>query len=70
VSPDWLARDAKRRARIAPEVAQADFVIHPDMGYFASPRREFFLRAQAAGEAETSARMAELLALLGARGLR
>ncbi len=70
VSPDWLARDAKRRARIVPEVALADFVIHPDMGYFASPRREFFLRAQAAGEAETKARMAELLGLLKARGLR
>ncbi|TAF99299.1 MAG: patatin [Betaproteobacteria bacterium] len=70
VSPDWLIRDAKRRSRIAPEVAQADFLIHPDMGYFASPRREFFLRAQAAGERETTASLPELLSLLKARGLR
>jgi NTE family protein len=70
IAPEWLARDAKRRARIVPEVALADFVIHPDMGYLASPRREFFLRAQAAGEAETVARLPELLALLKSRGLK
>jgi NTE family protein len=70
VSADWLARDAKRRARIAPELALADFVIHPDMGYFVSPRRAFFEKAQTAGETETAARLPELLALLRARGLK
>jgi NTE family protein len=49
--PKWLARDAKRRTLTDPEVAQADFVIHPDMGYMASPFRDFFLRAYASGEA-------------------
>ncbi len=69
-SPEWLARDAKRRARIVPEVALADFVIHPDMGYLASPFRAFFEKAQAAGEAETRARLPELVAVLRARGLK
>ena len=69
-SSEWLARDAKRRARIVPEVALADFVIHPDMGYYASPFKSFFDRAQLAGETETSARLPELLSLMRARGLK
>ncbi len=69
-SVEWLARDVKRRARIVPEVALADVVIHPDMGYAASPFRSFFIKAQEAGEAETKARLPELLALLRERGLR
>lgn len=69
-SPEWLARDAKRRARIVPEVAHADIVIHPDMGYVASPFRAFFDKAQAAGEAEMRARLPELVTLLRARGLK
>ena len=52
VNPEWLVRDASRRSRIDPEVAQADFLIHPDMGYFASPREAFFNRARQAGEDE------------------
>ncbi len=69
-APEWLVRDAKRRARIVPEAALADFVIHPDTGYRASPFRSFFDKAQAAGEAETRARLPELLALLRQRGLQ
>lgn len=45
-----LETDAKRRSRIDPETLKADVVIHPDMGYFASPRESFFRRAQRAGE--------------------
>ena len=52
VNPDWLVRDAGRRSRIDPEVAKADFLIHPDMGYYASPREAFFNRARQAGEDE------------------
>jgi NTE family protein len=48
--PKWLAKDLKRRSLIAPEVAKADFLIHPDMGYSASPRRAFFEKAFASGE--------------------
>jgi NTE family protein len=65
----WLERDAQRLARIQPEVAHADFVIHPDMGYLASPSRSFFEKAFKSGETETQARLPELLAALRAKGL-
>ncbi len=48
---EWLERDAKRRGRIDPELASADFVIHPDLGYLASPRKKYFVQTQRLGEA-------------------
>jgi NTE family protein len=60
VKPEWLVRDSARRSRIDPEVAQADFVMHPDMGYFASPREAFFNRARQAGEDEARRLLPEL----------
>jgi NTE family protein len=65
--PEWLVRDAKRRALIAPEVAKADFLIHPDMGYLASPRREFFERAYASGESTAKQLLPALLAKINAK---
>jgi NTE family protein len=65
--PKWLARDAKRRALIVPEVAKADFVIHPDMGYMASPRRDFFDKAYASGESTTRQLLPALIAKLKAK---
>jgi NTE family protein len=59
---DWRKRDAARRARIAPEVSQADFLIHPDLGYLASPRRSYFDMASAAGEQTALKIMPELIA--------
>jgi len=44
-------RDTLRRARIEPEAAQADFLIHPDLGYWAGPRRSFFVKSRRIGEA-------------------
>ena len=64
ISPAWLERDAKRRARIAPEVAVADFVIHPDMGYVASPFKSFFIKAQTVGDTEARALLPALRAKL------
>jgi NTE family protein len=52
-SPDWRSTDAARRARIAPEVAKADFLIHPDLGYIASPGSAYADNARATGEAAT-----------------
>lgn len=45
-----LERDARRRNRIDPEIAAADFLIHPDLDYDAGPRRSYFVNAQANGE--------------------
>jgi NTE family protein len=60
VSPAWLERDARRAARIAPEVQDADFLIHPDMGYRASPSQGFFDKARASGEATARAMLPQL----------
>lgn len=57
-------KDARRRARIAPEIAQADFVLHPDIGYYASPRKGYFVASRQIGEAEARARLPELQAKL------
>lgn len=61
-------RDARRRARIEPEVAQADFLIHPDLGYWAGPRRRYFEESRAIGEAAARERLPALRALLRAIG--
>lgn len=63
-SASWLARDEGRRRRIDPEVASADFLSHPDMGYAASPAKSFFEKARAAGEAEARAVLPALRARL------
>ena len=65
----WLESDAKRRAKISLETAAADFVIHPDMGYTASPKRSYFDLCIATGEATARQRMPELLAKLKAAGI-
>ena len=61
-----LDRDATRRGRIDPEVADADFLIHPDMPYMAGPNRAYFVSAQAAGEASALQALPALRALLQA----
>jgi NTE family protein len=58
------ARDARRRARIEPEAAQADFVFHPDLGYYASPLRSYFVQSRQIGEAEARAQLPALRARL------
>lgn len=45
-----LEREARRRARIDPELIDADFVIHPDMGFGTSPTPAFFEQARRSGE--------------------
>jgi len=57
-------RDARRRARIEPEVARADFLLHPDLGYYTSPRRSYFMESRQIGEATARAQLPALLAKL------
>lgn len=45
-----LQREAKRRARIDPELINADFVIHPDLGFSTLPTPAFFEHARRSGE--------------------
>jgi NTE family protein len=50
IGPEMLARDDRRRGLIDPEVAGADFLIHAELDYLASPRAAYFKAAQAGGE--------------------
>jgi NTE family protein len=59
-----LERESKRRQRIDPELAYADFVIHPDMGYFAWPTPAFFEKAKRSGEQEAQRLLPKLRAAL------
>jgi NTE family protein len=63
----WLERDAKRRSLIDPEVALADFLVHPDMGYMASPFRSFFDKAYKVGEETMRVQISALKAKLESR---
>jgi NTE family protein len=67
ISSQWIVRDEARRALIAPEVAKADFIFHPDMGYLAGPTRSFFEKAYRSGEDHARARLPELLSKLSLR---
>jgi NTE family protein len=63
-SESMRLRDQRRRARIEPEVAKADFLIHPDLPYWAGPRRSYFVASRAVGEAAAREALPTLLALL------
>lgn len=64
---EWAAR---RRSRIDPETSLADFVIHPDMAYAASPLESYFAQAQMAGEAEAGQLLPELMRKMSQAGVR
>lgn len=67
-APESLRRrDEARRARIAPEVARADFLMHPDVGYWAGPFPSYFKESRAIGEAYARSVMPQLKAALQAR---
>ena len=59
-------RDLRRRARIEPEIARADFVIHPDLEYRAGPFRSYFISSRQRGEAHARAVLPALQAALRA----
>jgi NTE family protein len=59
-----LEREARRRARIDPELHHADFVIHPDMGFATRPTPAFFRMARQSGEREAQRLLPQLKAAL------
>lgn len=65
-----LERDARRRSRIDPETRLADFVIHPDMEYAASPQASYFVQAQMAGEAAAGQLLPDLMQKMVLAGVR
>ncbi len=63
-------RDRRRRQRIDPEVARADFLLHPDLDYRAGPWRRYFVDSRARGEAHAREQLPALLAALRQTGWR
>ena len=59
-----LSRELKRRARIEPELLEADFVIRPEIGFRTSPTQRFFKTAQRSGEETMQRMLPELLSAL------
>ncbi len=50
-APDsFKRRDMARLERIKPEVARADFIIQPNLGYWAGPMSSYFKESRALGE--------------------
>lgn len=68
-SPAQRERVAKRRARIAPEAALADYVIHAELAFDASPLPSYFRYARATGERSARRHLPLLLADLQRLGL-
>ena len=61
-----LEREARRRARIDPELMNADFVIHPDLGFGTSPTPAFFEQARRSGESAARLLLPSLQAAMAA----
>ena len=64
-----LERVAKRRARIVPEALQADYLIHADLEFGASPLPNYFRYARITGEHSAREHLPLLLARLQRAGL-
>jgi NTE family protein len=62
-------RDKNRRARINPEVALADFLVHPDLGYFASPFQSYFVSSRKMGEETMRQQLPALLERLRSKSI-
>jgi NTE family protein len=50
---DWREADLRKRALTAPDVQQADVLLHPDIGYYAGMRRAWREMAIRVAEADT-----------------
>ncbi len=68
-APAQLERVRRRSARIAPEAVQADFLIHAELDFAASPLPGYFRYARATGERSARQQLPRLLASLRQAGL-
>jgi NTE family protein len=69
VSQAQRERIGKRRARIAPEAEQADFLMDTGLAWQASPLRSYFRYARITGEQNARQQLPQLLAQLQSAGL-
>ncbi len=68
-SPSQRERITKRRARIAPEAEQADFLLEAGLAWEASPLPSYFRYARITGEESARRQLPQLLARLQPLGL-
>ncbi len=67
VPDEWLRTDRERRKRIDAEVASADVLIHPDMGYFAGTSANYRTRVIAAAAEATRAALPRIKSAISAK---
>jgi NTE family protein len=68
VPRSWVDTDARRSAQIAREAPEADFMLHPNIGYYAGHSDEYRQRVITIAEAYTRSRMPALRAALARAG--
>jgi NTE family protein len=66
---EWRMRDATRAAKVKAEAAQADVLIHPDIGYYAGISNEYRQMCIARGEAAARAALPAIRAALAKAGV-
>jgi NTE family protein len=64
-----LERENKRRARIDPELIDADFIIHPEMSFNSWPTTAFFAHARQSGESAAINLLPALREAMRAKGM-
>ncbi len=67
VPDEWLRTDRDRRKRIDAEVAHADVLIHPDVGYFAGTSGSYRARVIAAAAEATRAALPQIKGVIAAQ---
>lgn len=67
VPDEWLRVDRDRRKRIDAEVASADVLIHPDIGYYAGTSGGYRTRVIAAAAAATQAALPRIKSVIAAK---
>ena len=64
VPREWVEKDRRRIRQIASEAADADVLLHPNIGYYAGHDREYRERVMRLAEADTVRRMPEVRAAI------
>jgi NTE family protein len=68
VPREWIENDARRAAQIARESPEADFMLHPDIGYYAGHSDAYRQRVISTAETYTRSRMPAIRAALARAG--
>ena len=66
---DWIAKDERRARQVAAEVASADVLVHPNIGYYAGHTEAYRRQVIAMAESHTRGKMPEIRAAYARAGL-